>query len=388
MLTASSLLRLLNCPGSEALVKAENASEWADAGRDEHEVLAQQVRTGTLPENLARFVPPGSRAELALCYDVALGVGRVIGEDIGRAYGEQGAFEVFGSADVVGMQDDAVVVRDWKTGYGAVEPAATNPQLAFGALAACRALGKQRAIVGIVFTKTGICDEAELDLLDLAAFANTLAGLHPRIAELKAARKRGEAVPTREGSWCRYCAAKHACPSKNALLVQLSGRGLTVVGDSVMTPEKAADAVRQFQHVEQLVKDAKARLTAYVDENGPIDLGNGKAYGRYIRQGDERLDGAVAAKAIAEVVGESAREFTAVALERKTSKAALTRAAKAIGAQPKLATAVVKRIRELGGATHAAPERPIGEFTIGKEQVAPPLEQAEAEEFDRLLESA
>ena len=377
MLTASALLRLLNCPGSEALTKAENASEWADAGHDEHGVLAQQVRTGTLPANLARYVPSGSRAELALCYDVALGTGRVIGEDIGRAYGVQGAFEVFGSADVVGEDADAVVVIDWKTGYGAVEPASTNPQLAFGALAACRALGKSRAIVRLVFTKTGVCDEAELDLLDLAAFANTLAGLHPRIAELKAARRRGESVPTREGSWCKFCSSKPSCPSKNALLVQLSGGGLSVVGDSTMTPEKAADAVRQFQHVEQLVKDAKARLITYVDENGPIDLGNGKAYGRYVRSGDERLDGAVAAQAIADVVGESAREFAAVALERKTSKAALTRAAKAIGEQPKLATAVVKRIRELGGATHASPERPVGEFTIGKEQAALQMEREE-----------
>jgi uncharacterized protein DUF2800 len=388
MLTASALLRLLNCPGSEALSKAENASPWADAGHEEHAELAQQVRTNTLPENLARLVPAGARAELALSYDVALGVGRVIGEDIGRAYGQQGAFEVFGSADVVGVEDDAAVVIDWKTGFVEVEPASTNPQLAFGALAACRALGLSRAIVRIVYTKSGVCDEAELDVIDLATFANTLSALHPRIAELKAARRRGEPVPTREGSWCRYCASKPYCPSKNALLVQLSGRGLSIVGDSTMTREKAADAVRQFQHVDQLVKEAKARLHAYVDENGPIDLGDGKAYGRYIEKGNERVDGPIAARAIADVVGESAREFSAIAVELSTSKAALTRAAKALGHQPKLATKVVARIRELGGITNDSPKRPIGEFTIGTKQVAPPLEQAEAEELDRLLESA
>ena len=188
MLTASSISRLLNCPGSEALTKAETASQWADAGHAEHAELATRVRSGTLPSNLAAIVPPGARAELALSYDVATGVGRVIGEDIGRAYGAQGAFEIFGSADVVGVAGDAVVVVDWKTGFAEVEPAATNPQLALYALAACRALGRDRAIVHVAYTKMGSIDTAELDVLDLAAFANTLTGMHPRIAELQAAK--------------------------------------------------------------------------------------------------------------------------------------------------------------------------------------------------------
>lgn len=381
MITASSLPRLLNCPGSAVLPRAETASIWADAGHDEHAELAD---IKALPPELAKLVPPAAMSEVKLAFDVATREGRVIGDGIGREYGEIGPFEIAGSADVVGVDGDAAVVIDWKTGYLDVEPAATNPQLAFYALAASRALSLDRAIVRIVYTKTGRVDEAELGPLDLAPFGDALEQLFVRVQSLEAAKKRGEQTSTKEGRWCRYCPSKAFCPSKNALLVQLSGRGLTVVGDMTMTADKAADAYREFVRVEQLVKDAKARLTAYVDANGPIDLGNGRMFGRYQRQGDERLDGSVAMRAIREVVGESAKEFESIAIELRTSKAALTRAAKAIGEKPKLATAVVNKIRELGGATRNAPERPVGEFLTSEASPAPPPE-FDVDEVNRLL---
>lgn len=357
----------MNCPSSAALPRAENASEWADAGHDEHAELASEMLTGDLPPWIARVIPSNARPEVALAYDVANRTGRIIGENIGRAYGSAGPFEICGSADAVGTDGDSVVVVDFKTGFMDVEPAATNAQLAFYALAACRALGKSEAIVRIIYTKSNRVDEATLDTFDLSAFASRLEELHRRTASLRDAYKRGEVLETREGSWCKHCASKPYCPSKTALIRQMSG--LQVVGDAV-TKETVSKAYEQVVRIEMLVREARKRLEVYVDENGPIDLGNGRMFGRYVRQGNERLSGNVTVQAIAEVVGESANEFASVAIERSTSKAAIERAAKSLGCPKGTAGKVIKRVRELGGATRGGDSMPLGEYVRGADEPA------------------
>jgi hypothetical protein len=379
------LSRLLSCPGASVLPRAENASVYADAGNVEHAELADQLLRGELPDWIAAVMPASARSEVALGFDVATRAGRIIGENLGRAYGDVGPFEIVGSCDVIGIDNDSVVVVDFKTGHADVEPAATNAQLAFYALAASRALGKSSAIVRIVYTRTNRVDEATLDALDLAAFADRLEQLHIRAAANQEATRRGEVIATREGTWCRYCPSTPFCSAKNALLVQFSEKGLAVVGDSTITTERAAAAYEQIVRVESLVKDARKRLENYVDANGPIDLGEGRMFGRYVRNGNERLSGDVAVTAIAQVVGESAREFEAVAIERKTTKAAIERAARAVGAKRGTAAAVIKKIRELGGASNGADTMPLGEFTRGKDEEAPAFD---VNEVNRLLEEA
>jgi hypothetical protein len=125
------------------------------------------------------------------------------------------------------------------------------------ALAACRALGRTRAILRIVYTaQNDRCDEHELDALDLAEFAGRLESVHVTIAALRAAKARGEVLDTREGSWCKWCPCKHVCPSKNALLAQVAEKGLAVLGDAAMTPERARAGYEQIVRLEDLVRDA------------------------------------------------------------------------------------------------------------------------------------
>ena len=365
MITASALTRLRNCPSSAVLPRAENHNLWADVGHEAHAELA--VFTDEHP--FAHLIPAGARAEVKLAYDVALRTGRIIGEGGGRDYGAVGPFEIAGSCDVMGAVGRQVVIIDWKTGHADVDPAVTNWQLWFYALAACRALGMDSAVIRIVYTQSGRVDEYEIDALELAEFAGSLERMHRQVGERQAARQRGEVLETREGSWCKHCTSKHVCPSKTALLVQVSTGGLAVIGDTEMTKERAAGAYEQIMKIEQLVKDARKRLETYVDEQGPIDLGNGKMFGRYSRKGNERLDGAVALKAIREVVGEQAKEFESIAIGYTTSKAAIDRAAKAlvtVGA-PKVAKAVIARVRELGGVKSEA-TYPIGEYVGGKDE--------------------
>lgn len=387
MISASALQRLLMCPGSVVLPKAETQSEWADAGNSEHAELADMVRTGTLPPELARFVPAGARAEVAFAFDVISRTAVIIGEDIGRNYGTRGAAEIAGSCDVLAVDGDAAVIVDWKTGFRAVEPAATNAQQSFYAMTAMKLTGCDRAIVRIVYTKTGACDEAEFSSFDLLDFASQLEQLLVRVSAQQAARNDATGVSTREGSWCRHCPVNKAhCPSKSALLVQIANGGLRVVGESALTPERAADAYRQVQAVRSMLDDAEKRLQTWVKENGAIDLGNGQAYGYYQRAGKSKLDVDAAMKAITELTGDVAREFLAMSVKRSVTQADIERAAKTLlpKGYTKLKSQIVNRIDELGGKK-ATVEYPIGEHPIAKSALPPDVD---VDELNRLLESA
>lgn len=393
MITMSALSRLLSCDGSLVLPKAELHSDFADQGSDEHEELARQVTTKTLPPRLARIVPDGARVEVKVAFDVATGQARIIGEGSGRDYGTPSPFEIVGSLDVLAIDQDAVVVIDWKTGYKEVDPASRNWQLWGYGLAAARALGKSRAVIRIAYTNMPgqPIDEHELDTFDLADFARRLAGLHVREARLKSEYQAGQVPATREGSWCRHCASKSRCPSKVGLLVQVSTRGLAVVGDTALTPERAREAHFEIERLDQLVQEAKRRREAYVDEHGPIDLGNGKLFGRVPRQGARQLDGTLAVQAIREVVGENAKEFEALAVERKTSQAALKRAAQMFGvpgkSPEKIKNEIVAKLEALGGVTRGKDSMPLGEFPA-PEGGLPERKPLDVEAIDKALAEA
>lgn len=389
MITGSALPRLLNCPTSEVLEKAENYSQYAEAGNDDHAELAHQVRTGTLPPELAVYVPSAPHAEVKLAYDTATRQGHILGEAADRSYGTPGPTTIFLSTDVVAVLGDTVVIVDWKTGHADVEPAATNGQLWGCALAACRALGKHQAVIRIVYTaQKGRCDEHFIDALELAEFAGRLERLHIIVAERRAAKAAGAVPETREGTWCKWCASKHVCPSKVGLLVQVAEKGLAIIGETTMTPERARDGVLQLLAFEDLVKQARARAEQWADDNGPIDLGDGRWFGRYVRDGNERLSGDVAVTAISEVLrdAETAKRFEAIAVERKTSKAAIDRACKETKPPRGTATKIIKRIRELGGATHAPDTLPIGVFTGS--DLAAEKPEIDIDAVNKMLESA
>jgi hypothetical protein len=390
MITMSALPRLLNCDGALVLPRAELESEWADLGNDEHEDLARQVVGGTLPPRLSRIAPPHARVEVTVAYDAATGAGRIVGDKEGRDYTGFGPYEIPGKIDVVWIDEDTVVIVDWKTGHKEVDPAERNWQLWGYALAVCRALSKSKARIYIAYTNQPgqPIDEHTLDAMDLADFAARLKQLQVREAELRQRYKAGEQPTTREGTWCRYCASKSRCPSKTGLLVQVAERGLAVIGDTQLTRERAREAHFEIERIDQLLKEAKARREKWIDENGPIDLGDGRAFGRVPRRGNRVLDGDKAVQAIREIVGESAREFEALAVERKTSQAAIERAAKLLGvgqSPKKLKEQIVKRLEELGGVSYGRDTMPLGEFALEAGHEAPRLDH---DEIDRLMKES
>ena len=166
-LTASGLWRSELCPASSVLPEGPKR-KYRDATK------------GT-KEHAAFPAPPGAIKEPAFAYSVLTGLSRHIGNDIGREYGPLDEGEIPGSLDLLTVEADRVLVQDIKTGVGYMqaEPA-INPQLQLQAIAAATFHGKQKALVQLVYTKTGEVKEAEFDALDFAAIHERLATIYDR----------------------------------------------------------------------------------------------------------------------------------------------------------------------------------------------------------------
>lgn len=269
----------------------------------------EQWRADALALDFSRF--PGDweayAAEVAYGYDPGMDVGRELGRNIGRAYREHGLTddEVPGTADLVGVTEDAVVVLDWKFGARRATPARDNKQLRFLALAAARAYGKERAHVGLLLHPEGgtpYFDTAELDSLDLDAMGDELRALErARVAALEALDAGTIPPPTVEGEHCRYCPAFANCPAKKNLALSLAYRDEEEL-PAMLTTELAALAWETIQRKREVMDRAEAQLEDFA-RGTPFALSSGLVVGE-VESEKEELDATQGAIVLAQKYGE------------------------------------------------------------------------------------
>lgn len=361
--TASSLERVLQCPGSTKLVQIRATSEASAKGTGKHRYL-ELVANGETPEAALDQVPPEFRAvcaalpiddlptslaaEVALALDLADGRAWEIGRGLDRAYGDDlPVFSIAGTADVIGIGDDFVYVADWK-GPGNRTRARDSVQLRFLALAACRVYGKSRARVERI--RLGDDGEAwrdhhDYDDLDLDAFE----------LELRERLTAGPWTAIHEGAWCDYCPAMAHCPAKARLAVQLAeGRIIEAPGEMLpLTPERAGLAWGRLRAAKKLLTHIEAAVMATLEENGgSLPLPDGRVLRRVSRPGNERLDGEKVFHAMAELFG---AEVAEKAVEMTATKGAIKDALRPIatkrGELGRAEAAVLDKVRAAGGAT-------------------------------------
>jgi hypothetical protein len=354
VISASQLLRVINCPGSESLSHASLRSEWADSGTKKHAELEEAINAGEVPEELAEFIPDGAKAEVKLAYDVASGEGRVIGYGSDRDYGELGPFEIPGGADSLLDDGERVHVIDAKSGWMDVPRPRDNPQLMFLGLAAARAFGRDEAKLTVLYVREGqkpfrVVDT--VDVLDLDAFASKLRGIHRRVAEQVARIRDGRMPDVTEGQWCRYCPAAHACPAKTALVRRM------VSGDEaseleMMIPLDDATARLAYErlgHAKNLLKRIERVLYARAAEQ-PIPLGEGRYFGKRRKMGNESLVGDVVYRVMRERYGQAVADQ---AVTREATKKALKEALGKVVGKGQVANeerAVLDMVRSNGGS--------------------------------------
>jgi hypothetical protein len=147
----STAKRIINCPGSVALVATmpqQEGSSYANEGSLLHEAIAIVLDTACAPEDMVGFEAHGLTLTQELLERKLLPALNLLNEYDPATKLEFKTEEVvsfgdlmpgvFGSSDIVGRLEGRAVILDWKFGDGVMVEAEENMQLMFYAAAALR----------------------------------------------------------------------------------------------------------------------------------------------------------------------------------------------------------------------------------------------------------
>jgi hypothetical protein len=200
---------------------------------------------------------------------------RFLGIDIGRNYGELQFDEIPCSLDVVILQGQKAIVPDWKTGSPSnVEPAKTNTQLALGAVCVAQHHGCTEVEVQLRYPD-GFVDRHTYDAFDLLDIESQLNDLIVKC---------NDDPQPQPGLHCtsKWCPIRATCPATQATLAALPENHavdlVKAAGGSITGPGHAGTLYHRAQAARALLDRVDAAIKAYVDEHGPVPLGDGKEY--------------------------------------------------------------------------------------------------------------
>lgn len=303
MISSSKLELVAACEGSITLPWRDSPNAYSDAGNQRHAEDEEAINSGAgIEEYQERWPGLTWRAEVAYVYDISSDTSRYVGCGVGRDYGTLSPFEVPGTIDAEGRGPGQLVIVDRK-GFERQESAERHRQVRFLALAAARHQPAERITVAIR-PELGAMDVAEVDpVFDLRQVAHSV-----RKLVLDSARVRSEAHQgTREpqftvGRHCRWCPAFNDCPKQKELkaLVVRDPEDPDLALQTFVDDDTAADVYQLYKRIGILYKRIGEQLYRHAAVR-PIPLGNGRAFGRLEKQGNEKLDGDVVWQAVKEL---------------------------------------------------------------------------------------
>lgn len=301
--------------------------------------------------------------EQPIALDLATGRVRGIEKGEHRSYAGRVPTELVGTADMVWMGADGVyIVDDVKTGRPEnVDAIATNAQMLTLGLLWARWLGVDTIRIRLVFVSPfqTYTDEASLDTFDLDAWEGKL-------------REYARSIPTSEpqpGQHCRWCPAAGACPvavEAIALVEPTPARvRLPVVARSedILSPSHARDQYETLRAVKAATDQAWEALRRWVDENGPVELGDGRTYGaRETTRESVSLETPEAIEVLRSRLGAAWEAAVDVSTSKTAIKAAAKVAAEATGGKASaIERATIAALRGVGAirskTTHGYEER-------------------------------
>lgn len=271
----STASRVINCPGSVALVAQmppKPSSKYADEGTLLHDVISDLLQSDAgVSEYIGR-----SYNGVELTQDLidskitpALGALNEIDPDMvmdievecNVSYGEfiPGAF---GSVDLIGRLGNRTIVLDWKFGDGVPVPAENNKQLLFYAAAARRTLDTRWAFEGT--------DEIELIIVQpphIRRWVTTFETLDRFEVDLLRAVKLAQRpdAPIASGEHCRWCAAKPICPVVNGEIDRARRTSL-----QNLNSDEIGELLRKADAFESWVKDLRELAFTMLENDKPV----------------------------------------------------------------------------------------------------------------------
>ncbi len=346
--TFSALNRADACRASAVLPGADSVSEHSTSGMNVHRylqrvneigrdaalaevpdsdrALCEALDTASLPTDPAAFAP-----EVSLAYDVVSGKAREIGRGLDRNYGPVGPTEIVGTLDVGAlMGSDGFYDGDFKKGWSHgrhTPPPDRNLQIKAGLVAGCRAYGRTRGrgeVIRIFDDGDHYRAAVDLSTAQIDGAEGELVMLASRVMLDRQAYEAGEEVPAVTGPHCTYCPSFQWCPANLALARELGGQPLDFKERTLalLTPENAPQVYQRMKQARAVIEEIEVAVKTYARQT-PIALGEGVIYG--VRLGEERkIDGAIAAAALREVLGDAASE----AVEPEVTLSSLKRAIK------------------------------------------------------------
>lgn len=360
MISASKVELVSLCRGALALPQTVTTSKYQADGNALHAQSEAAIKRGEIPAWLEETWPAHTwRAEVKFAYDIASGVGRELPAGEGhRDYGTLGAFEVPGTADLVGVQRDgrgrvvSLVIPDLKSFDPEVKHPSVNKQLATLAIAAARAYAMTWCEVAIKHEVRGL-ERALLDALDMDAFAVELRELVLDVIKESHARRNGLPITLVPGKQCRWCNAFDACPRSKELvqLVRSPAIDQRITSAIPCTDDAtASDLFDLAARVRLLLKRIDGALHARAAER-PIPRPGGKLWGPIPTLGDRKIDGDIAYAKLRELHG---LEVADAAVTRSASQKSIEDALKSVAGKGQLAELKRKAmdaIDKAGGVT-------------------------------------
>jgi hypothetical protein len=274
----STAKRVMNCPGSVALVQKmppQPSNKYADEGTLLHNVIAEIVMSDKHPEEFLhtkyndqvltldlidnKLVPAlaaldqiDPNKEMEIEAETRVGFGDLLPG-------------VFGSTDLIGRLGNRAVVLDWKFGDGVAVEVEENPQLMFYAAAAMRTEATKWAFEG--------AEEIEMVIVQPPAvkrWVTTPARIAQFEKDLVKAVKLAQ-QPNAElkvGDHCRWCAAKPICPQMTgavdrALKTQIEAIDVQTLGAYLANADMLEDWIKDLRALAHQILDSGASVPGY-----------------------------------------------------------------------------------------------------------------------------
>ena len=258
----STAKRVINCPGSVALVQKmppQPSSEHADRGtllhdtiaehlatlkpletflgkKYEDQVLTQELIDDKLVPALALLDEIDPKQEMSYEVETRVGFGDLLPG-------------VFGSTDFVGRLGYRAVVLDWKFGDGVIVTAEENEQLMFYAAAAMRTDALKWAFEGATEIECVIVQPPMIRRW-VTTPERVAQFEHQLVKAVKAAEQPDAGL--KAGDHCRWCAAKPVCPKMTgavdrALQVQLKEIDVDTLGRYLKNADLLEDWIKDLR---------------------------------------------------------------------------------------------------------------------------------------------